>query len=50
MGVLEKVNRRKALAPVEPAELPLDSILMSDCVAAMRSLPAKSARCSTSPW
>jgi modification methylase len=42
MGVLEKVNRRKAAAAVAPVELPLDSILMGDCVAAMRSLPDKS--------
>ena len=42
MGVLEKVNRRKAAAPVAPVALPLDSILMGDCVAAMRSLPSKS--------
>lgn len=46
MGVLEKVGtrgRRAASAARESvAELPLDSILMSDCIEAMRSLPAKS--------
>jgi modification methylase len=46
MGVLEKVGtrgRKAASAARESvAELPLDSILMSDCIEAMRSLPAKS--------
>ncbi|MEN3745872.1 site-specific DNA-methyltransferase [Sphingomonas sp. HF-S3] len=46
MGVLEKVGTRgrKAASAVQEsvAELPLDSILMSDCIEAMRSLPAKS--------
>ena len=41
MGVLEKVKTR-ARATAEPAVLPLDSILMHDCVEAMRSLPDKS--------
>ncbi|WP_319938060.1 site-specific DNA-methyltransferase [Sphingomonas sp. S2-65] len=46
MGVLEKVRTRsRAAAPVAPAELPLDQILMGDCIAAMRSLPAKSVDC-----
>ncbi len=40
MGVLEKVNRGRAAPKQEAGVLPLDSILMSDCVAAMRSLPA----------
>ena len=39
MGVLTKVERRAA---TRSAELPLDQILMDDCVAAMRALPAKS--------
>src|SRR3954465_1936071 len=44
MGVLEKVGtRRPARAEgVETAELPLDTILMQDCIEAMRALPAKS--------
>jgi modification methylase len=46
MGVLEKVNAR-GRAPIEKPvaktpELPLDQILMRDCIEAMRSLPAKS--------
>jgi modification methylase len=43
MGLLEKVNARKA-APAEAprVELPLDQILMRDCIGAMRALPAKS--------
>jgi modification methylase len=49
MGVLEKVKQRER-APVvkavaEAPELPLNQILMSDCIAAMRSLPAKSIDC-----
>ena len=40
MGVLEKV-RRATPAVAEPS-LPLDSIIMADCIAAMRALPAKS--------
>jgi modification methylase len=39
MGVLTRVERRVA-PPTD--ELPLDRILMDDCVAAMRALPAKS--------
>jgi modification methylase len=46
MGVLEKVRTRsRAAAPVAPEVLPLDQILMGDCIAAMRSLPAKSVDC-----
>src|SRR6187549_1892314 len=45
MGVIDKV-RARATAPVADglpnAELPLDSIIMQDCIAAMRALPAKS--------
>jgi modification methylase len=41
MGVMERVGV-KAKAAVAPAVLPLDSILMDDCIAAMRSLPAAS--------
>lgn len=45
MGVLEKVNPRldavREAAPEAP-ELPLDSILMSDCIEALKSLPSKS--------
>ena len=41
MGVLQKVAR-----PVQAgAVLPLDEILMGDCVAVMKSLPAKSVDC-----
>jgi modification methylase len=44
MGVLEKVGTRRAARaePVETAVLPLDTILMQDCIEAMRALPAKS--------
>ena len=46
MGVIEKVSARGALlrAPsvLVPGELPLDRILMGDCIATMRALPAKS--------
>ena len=50
MGVIEKVKAR-AVVPVADAlpkaelpraELPLDSIIMQDCITAMRALPAKS--------
>ncbi len=52
MGVIEKV-RAQVVAPVAEAraplaslapmaELPLDSIIMHDCISAMRALPAKS--------
>lgn len=42
MGVMDKVARSRRAA--EPAEspLPLDQIVMGDCIAAMRALPAKS--------
>ncbi|MFZ5746031.1 MAG: site-specific DNA-methyltransferase [Pseudomonadota bacterium] len=42
MGVLTKVNAREAPATETRVELPLDSILMGDCIAHMRALPAKS--------
>jgi modification methylase len=42
MGVLEKVARGKRAAAVEESVLPLDQIVLGDCVAAMRALPAKS--------
>jgi modification methylase len=38
MGVLEKVRIKKD-AVRAPTELPIDQILMDDCIAAMRSLP-----------
>src|ERR1700712_520404 len=42
MGVIEKVNVRTATAVAPDVELPLDSIIMQDCITAMRALPAKS--------
>jgi modification methylase len=42
MGVLEKVNVRSRAAAKPVPVLPLDSILMGDCVAAMKTLPDKS--------
>ncbi|MBO9712402.1 site-specific DNA-methyltransferase [Sphingomonas sp.] len=42
MGVLEKVNGRARVAAIAEGALPLDTILMSDCIEAMRSLPSKS--------
>jgi len=42
MGVIEKVKARPATALVPDVELPLDSIIMQDCITAMRALPAKS--------
>ena len=42
MGVLEKVRTRRTPAPTAAIDLPLDSIIMGDCIAAMRALPAKS--------
>ncbi|WP_298814951.1 site-specific DNA-methyltransferase [uncultured Sphingomonas sp.] len=42
MGVLTKVARAKRAAGDEESVLPLDQIVMGDCVAAMRALPAKS--------
>lgn len=44
MGVLEKVNGRTA-ARGRAGTLPLDTILMQDCIAAMRTLPAGSIDC-----
>jgi modification methylase len=50
MGVIDKVKARadapmvgdRSLAQPSLAQLPLDSIIMQDCVSAMRALPAKS--------
>ncbi|WP_272623406.1 site-specific DNA-methyltransferase [Sphingomonas sp. QA11] len=45
MGVIEKVKARAAEPATEQrahAGLPLDSIIMQDCISAMRALPAKS--------
>ena len=42
MGVMERVSTRKKAAADVRAKLPLDQILMDDCVAAMASLPDKS--------
>jgi modification methylase len=42
MGVLTKVARASRAAGDEESVLPLDQIVMGDCVAAMRALPAKS--------
>ena len=44
MGVLQKIKARTpAVKPVEPpVDLPLDQIIMQDCITAMRALPAKS--------
>ena len=43
MGVIEKIRRAGAPAMEAPlATLPLDTIIMQDCITAMRSLPAKS--------
>jgi modification methylase len=44
MAVIEKtrVRRARAKTPEETAGLPLDEILMGDCIAQMRALPAKS--------
>ncbi len=39
MGILEKVDTRKAAAAADAIQLPLDSIMAMDCVEAMRSLP-----------
>ena len=44
MGVAEKV-RARAPASAAPTALPLDKILTGDCIAVMRSLPAKSVDC-----
>ncbi|MFT3978111.1 MAG: site-specific DNA-methyltransferase [Sphingomonas bacterium] len=40
MGVIEKVAAKRGRA--EEATLPLDQILMGDCIASMKALPAKS--------
>ncbi len=40
MGVIEKVAAKRGRA--EEAALPLDQILMGDCIASMKALPAKS--------
>lgn len=42
MGVMEKVARRTRDAAAQATPLPLDQIVMADCIAAMRALPAKS--------
>ena len=42
MGVLEKVRARRPVTPAADIVLPLDSIIMGDCIAAMRALPPKS--------
>ena len=45
MGVIDKVKARVAAPVAETAPnaaLPLDSIIMQDCITAMRALPAKS--------
>jgi len=39
MGVLERVSTRKAAARTAAVALPLDRILMDDCIAAMAALP-----------
>jgi len=46
MGVIEKVSARAVAlgqpSVLVPGELPLDRIVMGDCIATMRALPAKS--------
>ena len=44
MGVITTIERKakRATAPAPVAELPLDSIIKGDCIAAMRALPAAS--------
>ena len=44
MAVIEKtrVPRARPVVSEEPAALPLDQILIGDCIAQMRKLPAKS--------
>ncbi|QIG81605.1 site-specific DNA-methyltransferase [Stakelama tenebrarum] len=39
MGVIEKVKKSARVAAVPAGALPLDSILMDDCIAAMKALP-----------
>ena len=41
MGVIDRVRRAAPVGDANPA-LPLDSIIMADCIAAMKALPAKS--------
>ena len=43
MGVAEKIRRQAPAVADTP--LPLDSIIMADCIAAMRALPANSVNC-----
>ena len=42
MGVIEKIARRSRATEGEESPLPLDQIVMGDCIQAMRALPAKS--------
>ncbi|MBY9064699.1 site-specific DNA-methyltransferase [Sphingomonas yunnanensis] len=42
MGVMDKVARSRRAAEAADSPLPLDQIVMGDCIAAMRALPAKS--------
>ena len=42
MGVMDKVARSRRAAEPADSPLPLDQIVMGDCIAAMRALPAKS--------
>ena len=42
MGVIEKVARRTRQAAEAEVPLPLDQIVMGDCIAAMKALPSKS--------
>ncbi|MBW6530865.1 DNA methyltransferase [Sphingomonas citri] len=42
MGVMDKVARSQRAAELAESPLPLDQIVMGDCIAAMRALPAKS--------
>jgi modification methylase len=42
MGVIEKVSARIAPSVLVPGELPLDRIVMGDCIETMRALPSKS--------
>ena len=42
MGVIEKVRPRDATALAPNEALPLDTLLMGDCIATMRALPAAS--------
>ena len=45
MGVAEKIRARTSAPVAAAATLPLDAILMGDCIAVMKSLPAKSVDC-----